>query len=119
MKYYLILSHIYRITRDKEKTPGVQGFSKNKWCPVPESNQRHGDFQSPALPTELTGHVHLVESFKWWASRDLNPGPAGYEPDALTTELEAQSSVVGVAGFEPAAHWSQTSCATKLRYTPI
>ena len=20
----------------------------------------------------------------WWASRDLNPGPAGYEPDALT-----------------------------------
>ena len=27
--------------------------------------------------------------------------------------------MVGVAGFEPAAHWSQTSCATKLRYTPI
>ena len=26
--------------------------------------------------------------------------------------------MVGVAGFEPAAHWSQTSCATKLRYTP-
>ena len=23
-----------------------------------------------------------------------------------------------MAGFEPAAHWSQTSCATKLRYTP-
>ena len=22
--------------------------------------------------------------FKWWAFRDLNPGPAGYEPDALT-----------------------------------
>ena len=28
------------------------------------------------------------------------------------------SLMVGVAGFEPAAHWSQTSCATKLRYTP-
>ena len=27
--------------------------------------------------------------------------------------------MVGVAGFEPAAHWSQTSCATKLRYTPL
>ena len=27
--------------------------------------------------------------------------------------------MVGVAGFEPAAHWSQTSCATKLRYSPI
>ncbi len=26
-------------------------------CPVPESNQRHEDFQSSALPTELTGHA--------------------------------------------------------------
>ena len=51
-----------------------------KWCPDPESNQRHGDFQSPALPTELSGQ----KLFKWWAFRDLNPGPAGYEPDALT-----------------------------------
>src|SRR5438132_10987309 len=27
-----------------------------KWCPGAESNHRHGDFQSPALPTELPGH---------------------------------------------------------------
>ena len=27
------------------------------WCPEAESNHRHGDFQSPALPTELSGHV--------------------------------------------------------------
>ena len=27
------------------------------WCLVPELNQRHGDFQSPALPTELTRHI--------------------------------------------------------------
>ncbi len=27
----------------------------NKWCPDSESNQGHGDFQSPALPTELSG----------------------------------------------------------------
>ena len=26
------------------------------WCPEPESNQRHEDFQSSALPTELSGH---------------------------------------------------------------
>ena len=25
------------------------------WCPGAESNHRHGDFQSPALPTELPG----------------------------------------------------------------
>ena len=26
---------------------------------------------------------------KQWAFRDLNPGPIGYEPTALTTELKA------------------------------
>ena len=29
-------------------------------------------------------------AFFWWAIRDLNPGPAGYEPAALTTELMAR-----------------------------
>ena len=28
-------------------------------CPEPESNQRHMDFQSIALPTELSGHLSL------------------------------------------------------------
>ena len=27
--------------------------------------------------------------------------------------------LVGVEGFEPPTLWSQTRCATKLRYTPI
>ena len=26
----------------------------------------------------------LLINIIWWAIRDLNPGPAGYEPDALT-----------------------------------
>ena len=28
-----------------------------RWCPEPESNQRHEDFQSSALPTELSGQI--------------------------------------------------------------
>ena len=28
----------------------------SKWWPVAESNHGHSDFQSLALPTELTGH---------------------------------------------------------------
>ena len=28
-----------------------------KWCRGAESNRRHGDFQSPALPTELPRHA--------------------------------------------------------------
>nr|CDS56749.1 conserved hypothetical protein [Serratia symbiotica] len=27
--------------------------------------------------------------------------------------------MVGERGFEPPTHWSQTSCATKLRYSPL
>ena len=30
------------------------------WCPEPESNQRHADFQSAALPTELSGQGCLT-----------------------------------------------------------
>src|SRR5690606_27506981 len=35
-----------------------------KWWPGRESNPRHGDFQSPALPTELPGHA-----LRRWAVR--------------------------------------------------
>ncbi len=30
-----------------------------------------------------------------------------------------KNGMVGERGFEPPTHWSQTSCATKLRYSPI
>ena len=32
-------------------------FSPLRWCPEAESNHRHRDFQSLALPAELSGHV--------------------------------------------------------------
>ena len=37
-------------------------FAKRKpqnWWPEVESNHRHGDFQSPALPTELSGQCEV------------------------------------------------------------
>ena len=40
------------------------------WCPEPESNQRHMDFQSIALPTELSGHivtVFIILATQWMA----------------------------------------------------
>lgn len=37
----------------KQKGKEIQ---KVEWCPEAESNHRHADFQSAALPTELPGH---------------------------------------------------------------
>ena len=56
-------------------------------------------------------------------------GVAGLEPTDARVKVwcltglaipqySIESKMVGVAGFEPAALWSQTRCATKLRYTP-
>jgi hypothetical protein len=33
----------------------LEQLTPRNWCPGAESNHRHGDFQSPALPTELPG----------------------------------------------------------------
>ena len=90
------------------------------WCLEAESNHRHEDFQSSALPTELSRQVRqrvsklvlcantkmaTLKGFEpttsavtgrrsnqlsyrakqnWWTFTDLNRGPTGYEPVALT-----------------------------------
>jgi hypothetical protein len=40
----------------------VSSFKFQKWCHEPESNQRHEDFQSSALPTELSWRVNYYNS---------------------------------------------------------
>lgn len=40
----------------KQKGKEIQ---KVEWCPEAESNHRHADFQSAALPTELSGRALL------------------------------------------------------------
>lgn len=32
-----------------------------EWCPEADLNHRHADFQSAALPTELSGHQALAK----------------------------------------------------------
>ena len=38
----------------------VSGLGKRKWWLDPGSNRGHTDFQSVALPTELSSHIHLA-----------------------------------------------------------
>ena len=87
------------------------------WCLEVESNHRQRDFQSLALPTELSrqkwrpkrgsnswppawqagaltklSYWAVHKKYKiWWAFTDSNRGPIGYEPTALTTELKAHT----------------------------
>ena len=37
-------------------------FIKDLWCPETELNRRHEDFQSSALPTELSGPYFMLSS---------------------------------------------------------
>ena len=69
----------------------------------------------PLWPLGNSSLLYIVVKWSWrW---DSNPRPADYKSAALPTELR-QHNLVGMTGFEPAPLWSQTRCATKLRYIP-
>ena len=89
-----------------------------KWCPDSELNQGHGDFQSPALPTELSGHTFRK---KWSGWQDLNPRPTGPKPVALPNCATPrnifqryESKMAGVAGLEPTNDGVKVRCLTGL-----
>ena len=71
-------------------------WGKNRWCRRAESNRRHEDFQSSALPTELPRQERLAEA-------------TGLEPViyAVTGRYVNQlhhasdSAMVGETGLEP------------------
>ncbi len=49
-----------------------RALMQNSWCPDSESNQGHGDFQSPALPTELSGQRAALNRIGRFSSMDLS-----------------------------------------------
>ena len=48
----------------------------------------------------------------------MNPEP-GTRNHKKTPRVNVRSLAVGKTGFEPATLWSQTRCATGLRYFPL
>ncbi len=69
-----------------------------KWCPGPESNQRHGDFQSPALPTELPGHLRRTAVERRSYKREAAGCPA---PARLLKPLETRPIRGGIRRYGP------------------
>ena len=72
-----------------------------RWQGQKDSNPRHAVLETAALPAELYPYIRMLTtaaipsrsspmrcyrtpSGAWWAFGDLNPGPTGYEPAALT-----------------------------------
>ena len=65
-------------------------------CRGTESNRRHGDFQSPALPTELPRLSKRVVFYQ-------NPGPLQDRPDQLWSRaIRAEKRGVGTQALQPA-----------------
>ncbi len=65
--------------KEKSRNPCVSTVSGLEWQGQKDLNPRHAVLETAALPTELYPYIKL-----WWAIRDSNPGPTGYEPVALT-----------------------------------
>ena len=85
-------------------------YYKIKWWLRLESNQRHRDFQSLALPTEL-------QSQFWRSRRESNPWSSAWQADVLTATLRDQ--MVAGAGFEPTTFGLWAQRATKLLHPAI
>ena len=63
-----------------------------KWCLRTESNCRHTDFQSVALPTELPRHVFCKK--KWRPRSDLNWRSSPWQGDMLTATPRGRVSTL-------------------------
>ncbi len=83
-------------------------WSVTKWCLDPESNQGHEDFQSSALPTELSRHIYVRKERKWCRLPESNWRPTDYKSVALPTELSRRHQPI--AGIFSCTHSFKEWC---------
>ena len=81
-----------------------------KWWPDPESNRGHGDFQSPALPTELS--CHLMQFLIDTRSGDLSSRLGDFfaftrDFGVLTAMQSGENTKKGVRRVDAAAGWGE------------
>ena len=56
----IVSTPIQRCRKHPKLIKELEACKRRKWWPEVESNHRHEDFQSSALPTELSGHFELL-----------------------------------------------------------
>ena len=93
------LLHFKRITGLEPATSTLARLRSTKWaksakCLRSELNQRHGNFQSPALPTELQRQIQSLTETAFRPTlfsrssdrpeRDSNPWPLAWQASVLT-----------------------------------
>ena len=83
-----------------------------RWWLQRELNQRHKDFQSSALPTELWSQK------KWRSRRESNSRSSAWQADVITATPRDHFLVAG-DGFEPTTFGLWAQRATKLLYPAI
>ena len=61
-----VLANVKKQNTNNKKKKSLYYIQKKykKRCPETESNRRHEDFQSSALPTELSGHIVISNNSK-------------------------------------------------------
>ena len=79
----------------------IKGYQQRFWCQKAGLRGRIGDCQYNGVRREGYGGESILYRRK------------------KTPHCGVSSKLVGERGFEPPTHWSQTSCATKLRYSPM
>ena len=81
------------------------------WCPGPESNQRHADFQSAALPTELPGQTGCFSKHPMATRKGLEPSTSGVT-GRRSNQLNYRAILAGAEGLEPSARGFGDLCST-------
>ena len=91
------------------------------WCLGAESNHRHRDFQSLALPAELPRHIccgsriHYRHSTFWRPGGGSNPWPPAWQAGVLTNCTTGPNDfLVGLQGLEPRTDRLWADCSNQL-----
>ena len=88
-------------------------------CPVPESNQRHEDFQSSALPTELTGLMLSALSCgnRIWTYDLRVMSPASFQTAPSRDIILQKNFLPTLISKKNGQRWIRTTEASCSRFT--